>query len=275
MVMRLGRLGDMVAKFNDFAYIRKLHPDAHITLLTGPDYVELMSHCPWFDEIMNDNNPPSSELSEIIKVNRRIAEKKFDLIYNFQYLRRRGFRYLFLVWSKKINVFDVPPDFIADKSWLRKADISKFNLPKDYFVIVPGCTPQYAEKRWAAENYGKLCAEIKNRGYIPVIVGTPKEKEIANEIIKHCPTAIDLLAKTNMLELMKIVDNAKCVIGNDTGPIHIGHYMEKRTIALISAESKFFDFFLQRYYRDPHFSTVISESFAELTVDEVLKELPF
>ncbi len=275
MALRLGGLGDLVASFNHFAYIRKLHPDAHITLMTPPLYVEFMQHCPYFDNIITDNVPKSSDIIAMAKVNRKIAAGKYDAIYNFQHKGRRGFRYLFLVGSKIINELNVPKDFSTNKNWLRKTDISKFQLPESYVVIVPGCTIKQPEKRWVAENYGKLCVEITKRGFTPVIVGTKLEKEAAQEILRHCSTAIDLLDKTNILELMAVTDKAKCVIGNDTGAIHMGHYMETKTIALVSRLSQFSDSFLQNYYGDPHFSTIIADDLQNLSVAEVIEQLTF
>ena len=273
LCLNLGGLGDLVAKFKHFAYIRKMHPDAHIALMTKPEYVGFMQLCPDFDEVISDGAPPSSKPLEVAKVNRRIAKAKYNKIYNHQYKRRRGIRYLFMVGSKIINKLNIPTDFHPDKNWIRKTDISKFNLPKNYAVIVPGCTIKQPEKRWAAENYGKLCVEIAKKGYTPVIIGTQLEAEAVREVLRHCPTAIDLLSQTSMIELMAITDKAGYVIGNDTGAIHMGHYMESKTMALVSRLSQFVDHCLEDYYADPHFSTIVVDDLQHLTVQEVMEKL--
>ncbi len=268
MVLKLGLLGDIIMCLDEFAYIRKLHPKAHITLLTRPAYAEFMQSCPAFDEVVKD--PLPKKITEIIKQNRNINAQKYDMIYSLK-KSLRSKRYLFMVGSKTVRKLVLPHGFKADKAWLRKADVAKLELPESYVVIVPGCTPHRLMKRWEPKKYGELCKEITRRGFSPVIIGTKQEASIAEEIIQICPEAISLIDKTTTLELTTIIANAKAVIGNDTGPIHIGHYMEVKTMALISKRSKF----LQEYYKEKHFNTLFSADLQDLSVQEVVEHLPF
>lgn len=87
----------------------------------------------------------------------------------------------------------------------------------NYAVIVPGARKK--ANRWPAEKYGALAARFNIRS---LIVGSASDREIS-EIIETGSgmKAISLAGKTDLKELISILRNAKYVISNDTGPMHI------------------------------------------------------
>jgi lipopolysaccharide heptosyltransferase I len=87
----------------------------------------------------------------------------------------------------------------------------------DYAVLVPGA--RWKTKRWLPANFGKLASilDIKT-----IIVGSAGDAEIAKGI-EFCSggKALSIAGGTNIKELISIIRGARCVISNDSGPMHI------------------------------------------------------
>lgn len=75
------------------------------------------------------------------------------------------------------------------------------------------------------------------KGIRPVIVGTQAEAPLAQDILRLCPTALDLTGRTTLLELAGVLDRAQIVIGNDTGPMHLAAAMDTPCITLFGHDS--------------------------------------
>lgn len=101
---------------------------------------------------------------------------------------------------------------------LDKADIRlRFALPERYAVLVPGA--RWETKRWPAENFGELASRFPLKS---VIVGSKGDLDIAQTIVEHSRgNAVSLAGKTDLKELREIMREAKFVVSNDSGPMHI------------------------------------------------------
>jgi ADP-heptose:LPS heptosyltransferase len=105
-----------------------------------------------------------------------------------------------------------------------KSDLSKFNLPKRYAVIVGMYTEPI--RRLLPEEMAKVIRHLKEKGVEPVIVGKKKNyftkgmdrKSTQYGSFTNC---INLIDKTNVEELLTIMHKAECVIGPDSGPLHL------------------------------------------------------
>jgi heptosyltransferase-1 len=94
---------------------------------------------------------------------------------------------------------------------------SAFPLNKDYAVIVPGA--RWKTKRWPAEEFGQLASHLPLQS---AIVGSNTDKDIAGLIVSLSKgKALSLAGKTSLKELIGIMRNAKFVVSNDSGPMHI------------------------------------------------------
>jgi lipopolysaccharide heptosyltransferase I len=105
---------------------------------------------------------------------------------------------------------------------------STFNLNKDYAVIVPGA--RWKTKRWPEEEFGQLTSRLPLQS---VIVGSNTDKDIAGLIVSLSKgNAISLAGKTSLKELIGIMRDAKFVISNDSGPMHIAAALGTPVFAL-------------------------------------------
>jgi ADP-heptose:LPS heptosyltransferase len=125
-----------------------------------------------------------------------------------------------------------PPDL----AWF-DAPIEKFSLPSRYAVLIPGCSPDAPHKRWPPHAYAESANRLIAQGLPCVTVGTSADADALNEIRAQTPSIIDLGGQTSLFELAGVLRRAICVIGNDTGPLHLAAALGAPTLALFSGKS--------------------------------------
>lgn len=99
---------------------------------------------------------------------------------------------------------------------------------REYIVIVPSA--KWETKRWSPENFGALVSRLS----VPcVITGGEADKQIVRQVMASAGgRGIDLCGKTDLKELTALIAGAKLLIGNDSGPLHIGTALGVPVIAL-------------------------------------------
>jgi len=96
-----------------------------------------------------------------------------------------------------------------------------------YAVLLPGTN--WATKRWPVEKFARLVAPLRQRfGLEVVVAGGPDVEGLANQI----PDATNLVGKTNLPQLVALLDRADVVIANDSGPMHIAAALGKPLVAI-------------------------------------------
>ena len=265
LVIKLGALGDFIQALGAMKAIRSHHKGAQITILTTAPFESLARDCGYFDRIIIDKKPKFYDLKGWMTLCNTLSGGKFERVYDLQNNDRTSF-YLKILsprpeWvgaakgashrnaSKSRtagHAFDGHKETLAlagiknvqvdTLNWM-KDNISYFALQPPYVLLVPGCAPSRPEKRWPAENYARLAKALAAMGYQPVILGTDSEKEIAAQIHKECPAALDLTAKTNLKHIATLARGAAGAIGNDTGPLHLIAASGCHSVALFSGHS--------------------------------------
>ncbi|MBM4136474.1 MAG: lipopolysaccharide heptosyltransferase II [Nitrospira sp.] len=92
-----------------------------------------------------------------------------------------------------------------------------FSLSKDYAVIIPGA--RWKTKIWPYEHFGELLSMLP---LDTVIVGSKGDKDIADKIVTFSKgKAISLAGKTDLKDLIEVIRDARFVVSNDSGPMHI------------------------------------------------------
>jgi ADP-heptose:LPS heptosyltransferase len=255
LVIKLGALGDFVLAFPAMAAIRAAHPQARITLLTTAPFMPLALASGWFDHVDTDRRPKLWNVPGLLRLRRQL--RGFDLVYDLQ-TSGRSSRYFSLAgrpaWSgiakgcslphadpnrvfqhsrerlagqlHDAGIFALP---VPDLSWA-KADITKFNLPERYTVLVPGAAAHRPEKRWPTQNFAALAQSLDMP--VAVVGGSAEERRMAAEI-----GGIDLTGRTSLLELAAVMAHAALAVGNDTGPMHLAAALGTKSVVLFSGAS--------------------------------------
>lgn len=267
LVIKLGALGDFVQALGPFAAIRRHHPAARVTLLTTTPYEDLARASGLFDEVWLDSRPRGLRLGAWWALRRRLRRGGFQRVYDLQTSDRSSLYYQLLrpgpmpEWSgiawgcshfhanpgrdamhtlerqaeqlRMAGVSPVPP---PDLSWA-DANPERFGLSPRFALLVPGGAPHRPAKRWPTDRYAALAGRLVARGLQPVLLGAAAEASTLAAIAITCPEAVDLTARTSILDLAVLGRRAVVAVGNDTGPMHLIAVAGCRSVVLYSRES--------------------------------------
>jgi ADP-heptose:LPS heptosyltransferase len=264
LVVKLGAFGNIILSLGCFAAIRRHHPHADISVLTTAPYAAWLAAAPWFDHVLVDARPAWWNVPGVLRLRHTLISGRFDRVYDLQ-TSSRSSRYFQLfprrsrpVWSgiapgcslpdadpnrnslhdherqagqlRQAGILEpIPP---PDLSWCR-GDIGRFGLPADFVVLAPGSAPHRLAKRWPVQHYAALAVALRERGLVPVVVGTRGEADLARAI----PAAIDLTGQTSFGDLADLARSARLAVGNDTGPVHMIAALDCPCVVLFSRDS--------------------------------------
>lgn len=104
----------------------------------------------------------------------------------------------------------------------------------NYIVISPCSSKDY--RNWNVKGYAAVADYITEKYHYDVILtgGNSKvEKKYSEEIIRACKhPPLNLIGKTNLKELLAIIEGAQCMISPDSGPAHMSTAMGTPVIGL-------------------------------------------
>jgi ADP-heptose:LPS heptosyltransferase len=251
LVIKLGALGDFVLATGAFADLRAHEADSEITLLTTPALAEIAGAAPWFDRIEVDRRLPLWRIGYVAELMRRLRRGRYDIVYDLQGNRRTG-RYWRLMgrpaWNgivvgcshphtnanrHHMHGFDILRDQMGeigvasthepDLSWagepLGQAENDALAAAAGRTVaLLPGSAPSRPEKRWPG--FGDLARLVTADGDTPILVGAGAEADLLHEI-EAATGALNLCGRLSVRQLVTLFTRVDCVVGNDTGPMHI------------------------------------------------------
>ncbi len=100
-------------------------------------------------------------------------------------------------------------------------------------VLHPGTSAFGHFKRWPAERFGAVAADLaKRRGARCVITYGPSEKELAQEVVRAASGSAFLAPPLSIPELIELLRRADLMIACDTGPLHIAALLRRPLVAL-------------------------------------------
>jgi heptosyltransferase-1 len=269
LIVRLSSLGDIVHTFPAVAGLRESFPNAEIVWLTHPRWETLVSSSQLATEIWTAEARSFASLREII---RRIRGRKFSAAIDYQGLwksaafsflggvpRRIGFS------SATIREFGVPILYtdrvrctqthiveqngeLSQRAGARHAT-GAVNLtvsPSDesafheylrglglarYIALSPG--GGWRSKCWPPDRFGALCRKIRDSIGLRCIVNYgPGEEALAAAVRDASGDAAPLLYHGELGQLMAVLRDAVCIVGGDTGPLHLAVALGTPAVAL-------------------------------------------
>ncbi len=124
------------------------------------------------------------------------------------------------------------------------SELALTQSPTQYIVINPGAGREY--KRWPRERFAEVGRFTIQQGYSVLISGGPNEKDTANKIVDlicgdseisntnaNGAKAISIAGLTTPIEIAHIIKDAKALVSNDTGIIHIGAAVHTPSVCII------------------------------------------
>ena len=112
---------------------------------------------------------------------------------------------------------------------------------KKLFVINPCAVAKSRNWRnWTAEGYAAIADYVTEKHNMQVVLTggfSLLEQNTANDILTLCKKSkpVNLVASTNINELVAILHLAEVVLAPDTGPVHIASALNTKTIGLYAA----------------------------------------
>jgi len=269
LVVRLGSLGDIVHTFPAVAALRDSFPHAEIVWLTHPRWKELVESSQLATDIWETETRSYHSLREVI---RRIRKHNFTAAIDYQGLwksaslpffggvsRRVGFS------SQTIREFGVPvlytdrvrcgrPHIVDQNGELSRRAGSRNGVApialavpsiqevfvlqllrgfaiEQYIVLSPA--GGWRSKCWPPERYGALCQEIRGALGLRCVVNYGPGEEDLVAAVKAASGEADPIAYNGSLgQLMALLRNAACIVGCDTGPLHLAVALGTPAVAI-------------------------------------------
>ena len=286
LIIKHGAFGDLIQADGIFKSIRYKHKNAKITLLTSKNFINLMTMCPYVDNILIDDRPSVFYIFFYISLCKKIKKYNFSVIYDLQNSQRTYIyrKYLFsqLKWIStnrrdhevsglrglmdmlKDNSVDIRDALKPNISWL-VGDIKELlknnKIPSKYIVLLPGSSKNHLLKRWPY--FKELAQKLILKKYQVVTILGPEEVEFENLMPGH------ILKNMDWSQLAGVIQKSYFVIGNDSGPSHIASCLNKDGLALFGPSTSANRSELKR----GRFGVLKTNNFYNLTVEAVIKKM--
>lgn len=102
-------------------------------------------------------------------------------------------------------------------------------VPNSYVVINPNASDLMVERRWPLANFSKLVTSI-SKDLPVVLIGANSDVSYVSRI--NVPGVVNLAGRLSLGALLALLDAAKCLITNDTGPMHMAWALGTPTVCL-------------------------------------------
>ena len=157
-----------------------------------------------------------------------------------------------------------------DLSWAT-ADISRFlkqYTNDEYILLFPFCSTKNQNKRWPyfKELISELKKDYKNK-YSILIAPGPEEVEEANKL--NGKVVLYNNKPVNIKILVSLINKAKFVIANDTGPAHIASHLDKKGLVLFGGHTTEKKVSIENF----NFKALSVENLKDLKTKTVLSEV--
>jgi ADP-heptose:LPS heptosyltransferase len=269
LVVRLGSLGDIVHTFPAVAALRESFPTSEIIWVTSERYELLVRSSGLASDIWITDTRSISSLAKTI---REIRAASFDTAIDYQGLwksaslpflagvkRRIGFS------PESVREFGVPLLYtdrvhatsahVADQNGelsklagaqnavadfrLAPPPLQPEELPqrlrrdvmKNYVVLSPG--GGWRSKCWPPERFGALCQKIFQLLSLRCLINYgPGEEDLGSKVRASGGYADPVPFHGGLGPLMSVLGTAVCVVGGDTGPLHLAVALGTPVVAL-------------------------------------------
>ena len=298
LIIKHGSLGDLIQANGAIQDIKNSFKNSKVLLLTSRAYLEFMSSCPYIDGVILDKRLPRWNLFYLKDLKKLLEKYEFSHVFDLQNSNRTKFYKKYLlkkpIWSssetslddgEKLSDFNEDSVLTRIEKQLKKSnvlikytqainlnwsikDISR-NLKQytngDYVLLFPFCSKKHVQKKWPY--YSELIVKIKEfyKNKYPVLVA-PGPDEIDEAKKLNAKLVLDKNEPVNINFLVSLINSAKYIISNDTGPAHICSHLNKKGIALFGSHTTA----KKVNIGNTNFKILTVNNLAELKVEEVL-----
>ncbi|MCI6982275.1 MAG: glycosyltransferase family 9 protein [Akkermansia muciniphila] len=268
LFVKHGALGDIVMSIGTIRHIAEQFPGAQCSVMTKAPFRKLMEHIGIFSEYIIDNRTSWWNIPAMYRVLNALRTGGYDIIVDLMGNgRMHRYREILSCTAPKGSCWEwwdlpgrtlyrsekrsslLPAHTEVQRNYpfrYHRTDLSFMHgkgehfhlLPERFVLLIPGCSPQHAYKRWPVENYREVVRRLHARGLSAVIIGTKAEAAEINAICADNPGAVNMLGLTELFDVPQIALRALATLGNDTGPTHMASLSGAFTISLLDQRNK-------------------------------------
>ena len=248
LIVRFSAIGDILLTFPVVEALGKKYANAEIHFLTKPAHASLLQLLPRKIKVhlLSDS---------LLHTARALREEHFDLVIDLHNNLRTLILQVFMRsfhWKRvnKLNIrkwllttfkWDTLPNTHVIDRYAKAANVKvdfpvplnhsshqhPFPLPTSYVAWVLGAT--FETKQFPLNKIKEVLPALN----CPVVLlGGTKELEMANELLKAFPSVLSLVGKTSISEAALVLKEAKLVVTNDTGLMHLASFYNKPMVCL-------------------------------------------
>ena len=302
LIIKHGSLGDLIQANGAIKDIKNFYKNRKVFLLTSQPYAIFMSECPYIDGVIIDKRLPRWNLFYLNDLKKVLKRYEFSKVFDLQNSNRTKFYQKFILnknieWSSSESTlepsqrkFDFDKNPVLDRMelQLKKSGIEtiftkNINLDwaledvtrlvkqysnNDYILLFPFCSKKHQNKKWPyfKELIIKLKQDYKN--LYPVLIA-PGPNEINEAYSLNAKVVIDNNRSVGIKKLISLINNAKFIISNDTGPAHIASHLDKQGLALFGSHTSAKKVSIESY----NFKALSVNDLKNLDVETVMNEV--
>jgi ADP-heptose:LPS heptosyltransferase len=301
LIIKHGSLGDLIQANGAIKDIKNFYKNRKVLLLTSQPYSIFMSECPYIDGVIIDKRLPRWNLFYLNNLKKILSKYNFSKVFDLQNSNRTKFYKKFIIknveWissettlesGEKKSDFDKDPVLDRMEIQLKKSgveteftknidltwatsDISRLikqYTNGEYILLFPFCSNKHQNKKWPyfKDLITKLKQDYKNK-YPILIAPGPNELKEANKL--NGKIVLNNNEPINIKTLISLINNAKFVISNDTGPAHIASHLDKKGLVLFGSHTSAKKVSIENY----NFKALSVKNLKDLNIDTVLNEV--
>jgi len=302
LIIKHGSLGDLIQANGAIKDIKYFYKNRKVFLLTTIQYAIFMSECPYIDGTIIDRRLPRWNLFYLYNLKKKLERYNFTKVFDLQNSNRTKFYKKYILskqeWSssetslepgQKKNDFDKEPvldrmEIQLKKSGIHTEYVKNIDLNwamsnesrlirqyanNEYILLFPFCSIKHLKKKWPYffELIIKLKEIYKNK-YPILIAPGPNELKDAKKL--NAKVVTDNNKKNvDIKTLITLINNAKFIVSNDTGPAHIASHLDKKGLVLFGSHTSAKKVSIESY----NFKVLSVKDLAKLEVDTVIKEI--
>ena len=300
LIIKHGSLGDLIQANGAMKDIKKFYPNRKVFLLTTQPYSIFMSECPYLDGVLIDKRLPRWNLIYLNNLKKTLSKYDFSKVFDLQNSSRTKFYKRFIIknveWSstetslepgQNKSDFDKEPVLDRMEIQLKKSGIEteftknidlgwaventshlvKKYTNREYILLFPFCSSKLKNKKWPyfKELIQKLKQEFKNK-YSVLLAPGPNEINEANQL--NAKVVLENNEHVTLKTLVSLINSAKLIIANDTGPAHIASHLDKKGLVLFGSHTSAKKVSIENF----NFKAISVKNLNDLDVNTVLRE---
>ena len=301
LIIKHGSLGDLIQANGAVKDIKNFYKNRKVFLLTAEPYSLFMSECPFLDGVIIDKRLPRWNLFYLKKLKDKLLRYDISKVFDLQNSSRTKFYRKFIItnteWSSTEtsletgqNKSDFDQDPVLDRMEIQlkksgvdteftknidldwaKTDVSRLlkqYANNEFILIFPFCSVKHQKKKWPY--FKELILELKKsyKNRYPILLA-PGPQEIEEATTLNGKVVLDDNKPVNIKTLVSLINKAKFIIANDTGPAHIASHLDKKGLVLFGSHTTAKKVSIENF----NFKSLSVQNLQDLNLQTVLNEV--